>query len=93
MGILGALFAIFKAFRFENISSQVFYVNLCFKQVPIFILLSLTKLIDTWVREEKSELLEETFQVITGLRIWNSINNNLAYQLNDTFRYNLQKGI
>merc|ERR1712110_1300052 len=30
------------------------------------------QLIDTWVRDQHSELLEETFRVISGLRIWES---------------------
>ena len=50
------------------------------------------QLIDTWVKDEKHELLDQAFRVISGLRIWQSINNNVAYQLNETFRENLQKG-
>ena len=49
-------------------------------------------MIDTWIKDDKHELLDQAFQVISGLRIWQSINNNVAYQLNETFRTNLQKG-
>lgn len=53
------------------------------------------QLIDTWVKEEKADLLAETFRVISGLRIWQEFRNNnvIAYQLNDTFRVNLQKAL
>lgn len=53
------------------------------------------KLIDTWVKEEKADLLAETFRVISGLRIWQEFRNNnvTAYQLNETFRVNLQKAL
>ena len=49
-------------------------------------------MIDTWIKDEEHKLLEEASRVISGLRIWQSINNNVAYQLNETFRANLQKG-
>jgi len=51
------------------------------------------QLIDTWVKDEKHDLLDEAFRVLSGLRIWQSINNNVAYQLNETFRANLQKAL
>lgn len=37
------------------------------------------QLIDTWIRSEKREQLEEAITVISGLRIWDSINNGLGW--------------
>lgn len=51
------------------------------------------QLINTWVQRDKKEELAKAIGVISGLRIWDPLENNLAFELNNVFRVNLQKAL